>query len=281
MSDPACRLAAAAAVRDALREDFGDAGDITSTASIPSETRMRAEIRARNAGVLSGVELARQAFRQVDPYIAIKERAADGARLEAGETVLSVEGNARAILAAERTALNFLQHLSGVATATRALVDAIDGTTARIVCTRKTTPGLRIFEKAAVRHGGGANHRFGLYDAVLIKDNHIAAAGGVRPALERAKVHVGHLVKIEIEVDGLDQLEEVLAVGTDAVLLDNMAPGTLCEAVAMIHGRAISEASGDIRLETVRAVAETGVDCISSGWITHSAPALNLGLDAV
>ncbi|MEL6365704.1 MAG: carboxylating nicotinate-nucleotide diphosphorylase [Pseudomonadota bacterium] len=281
MSDPACRLAAAAAVRDALREDLGDAGDITSTASIPSETRMRAEIRARNAGVLSGMELARQAFRQVDPDIAIKERAADGARLEAGETVLSVEGNARAILAAERTALNFLQHLSGVATATRALVDAIDGTTARIVCTRKTTPGLRIFEKAAVRHGGGANHRFGLYDAVLIKDNHIAAAGGVRPALERAKAHVGHLVKIEIEVDGLDQLEEVLAVGTDAVLLDNMAPGTLCEAVAMIHGRAISEASGDIRLETVRAVAETGVDCISSGWITHSAPALNLGLDAV
>jgi nicotinate-nucleotide pyrophosphorylase (carboxylating) len=193
--------------------------------------------------------------------------------------VARIKGRARPVLAAERTALNFLCHMSGVATATRALADAIAGTKARIVCTRKTTPLLRVLEKEAVRLGGGANHRFGLDDAMLIKDNHIALAGGVRPALERARRHAGHLVKIELEVDTLDQLAEALAFGVDAVLLDNMSPQTLRRAVAMVGGRAVTEASGRIGPDTAAAVAATGVDLISSGWITHSAPILDLGLD--
>src|SRR5271170_3986495 len=186
---------------------------------------------------------------------------------------------ARPVLAAERTALNLLSRMSGVATATRALADAVAGTKAKIVCTRKTTPGLRTLEKEAVRLGGGANHRFGLDDAMLIKDNHLAMAGGVKPALERARANAGHLVKIELEVDTLDQLAEALEVGVDAVLLDNMSPETLRRAVAMVDGRAVTEASGRISLDTVAAVAATGVDLISSGWITHSAPILDLGLD--
>ncbi len=281
MSDATLRLAIDAAVASALKEDWGDAGDITSAASVPPEAQLKAAIRARKPGTLSSLDIARRAFELTDPAIRVETVAADGDRLEPGETALIVEGPARSILAAERVALNFLQHMSGVATATRRLVDAIEGTSAKIVCTRKTTPGLRTFEKRAVLHGGGANHRFGLYDAVLIKDNHIAAAGGVREALTRAKAHVGHLVKIEVEVDDLDQLTEVMAIGCDAVLLDNMAPAALREALGVIDGRVIAEASGDIREETVRAVAETGVDRISSGWITHSAPALNLGLDAL
>ena len=193
--------------------------------------------------------------------------------------VARIAGPARGVLAAERTALNLLSRMSGVATATRALVDAIEGSRAKIVCTRKTTPGLRTLEKEAVRLGGGANHRFGLDDAMLIKDNHLALAGGVKPALERARAYAGHLVKVELEVDTLDQLAQALEVGIDAVLLDNMNPETLCRAVAMVDGRAVTEASGRISPETVAAVAATGVDLISSGWITHSAPILDLGLD--
>ncbi len=204
----------------------------------------------------------------------------DGARIVARRRrSRDIAGPARGVLAAERTALNLLSRMSGVATATRALADAIEGSKARIVCTRKTTPGLRTLEKEAVRFGGGANHRFGLDDAMLIKDNHIALAGGVKPALERARAHAGHLVKIELEVDTLDQLAQALEVGVDAVLLDNMSPETLRRAVAMVDGRAVTEASGRISPETVAAVAATGVDLISSGWITHSAPILDIGLD--
>jgi nicotinate-nucleotide pyrophosphorylase (carboxylating) len=219
------------------------------------------------------------AFELLDPTLELKRLCDDGARVERGQTVARIRGRARPVLAAERTALNLLCRLSGVATATRSLADAIAGTKARIVCTRKTTPGLRILEKEAVRLGGGANHRFGLDDAMLIKDNHVAMAGGVRPALQRAKAGAGHLVKIELEVDTLDQLAEALDEGVDAVLLDNMDPPTLRRAVEMVAGRAITEASGRITRETAPAIAAAGVDLISSGWITHSAPILDLGLD--
>jgi nicotinate-nucleotide pyrophosphorylase (carboxylating) len=215
----------------------------------------------------------------LDPALRIERLHADGDRISRGETVARIAGRARGVLSAERTALNLLSRMSGVATATRALADAIAGYKARIVCTRKTTPGLRALEKEAVRLGGGANHRFGLDDAMLIKDNHIGLAGGVRQALERARQHAGHLVKIELEVDTLDQLAEGLEMGVDAVLLDNMSPETLRRAVAMVGGRAVTEASGRITLETAPAVAATGVDLISCGWITHSAPILDLGLD--
>ena len=231
--------------------------------------------------MVAGLDAALLAFELIDPGLHIERRRADGARIARGDTVAHIRGRARPVLAAERTALNFLCRMSGVATATRALADAIAGTQARIVCTRKTTPLLRTLEKEAVRLGGGANHRFGLDDAMLIKDNHIALAGGVRPALERARRHAGHLVKIEPRVDTLDQLAEALDVGVDAVLLDNMTPETLRRAVAMVDGRAVTEASGRISPETAAAVAATGVDLISSGWITHSAPILDLGLDIV
>ncbi|MFQ5563841.1 MAG: carboxylating nicotinate-nucleotide diphosphorylase [Parvularculaceae bacterium] len=267
------------AVRRALAEDLGEAGDITSRAVIAAETRMKARIAARAPGVIAGIEAARTAFRLVDPAISVDIAKLDGARVGPGDTVMTVEGPARAILSAERVALNFLGHLSGVATATAALVEAIEGTGAKMVCTRKTTPGLRALEKHAVRCGGGMNHRFGLYDAALIKDNHIAAAGGVAKALKTAKAALGHMVKIEIEVDTLAQLEEALAEGADVVMLDNMSLGDMKKAVALTNGRAVLEASGNVRLDTVRAIAETGIDVISSGWITHSAPSLDLGLD--
>jgi nicotinate-nucleotide pyrophosphorylase (carboxylating) len=266
-------------VRAALLEDLGRAGDITTDAIVPEHAEIEAVIAARQPGVVAGLDAALLAFELLDPGVSIKRLRADGARVARGETVARIAGRARPVLAAERTALNFLCRMSGVATATRALADAIAGAKAKIVCTRKTTPGLRTLEKAAVRLGGGANHRFGLDDAMLIKDNHIATAGGVRPALERARKHAGHLVKIELEVDTLDQLAEALEVGVDAVLLDNMAPETLRRAVAMVDGRAVTEASGRISLDTVAAIAATGVDLISSGWITHSAPILDLGLD--
>jgi nicotinate-nucleotide pyrophosphorylase (carboxylating) len=266
-------------VRAALREDLGRAGDITSAAVVPAEARVEAAIVARGEGVIAGLDAALLAFELLDPAIAIERLCADGAAVGRGAVVARLRGQARAVLAAERTALNLLCHLCGVATATRALVEAVSGYKAKIVCTRKTTPGLRALEKAAVRAGGGANHRFGLDDAMLIKDNHIALAGGVRPALERARRQAGHLVKIEIEVDTLDQLAEALAVGVDAVLLDNMSPQTLARAVAMVAGRAVTEASGRITRESAPAVAASGVDLISSGWITHSAPILDLGLD--
>ena len=266
-------------VARALREDLGDAGDITSAATIPAEATAVAVIAARKPGVIAGVDCALAAFRLVDPNVSLGVSRDDRARVAAGDTVLTVEGRARSILSAERVALNFLGHLSGVASAAAALVDAVQGTNARIACTRKTTPGLRAFEKYAVRCGGGRNHRFGLYDAVMIKDNHIAASGGVAKALAAARAACGHMVKVEIEVDTLAQLEDALAGGADVVLLDNMSTEDLKRAVTANQGRAVLEASGNVTLDTVRAIAETGVDVISSGWITHSAPNLDLGLD--
>jgi nicotinate-nucleotide pyrophosphorylase (carboxylating) len=266
-------------VRAALAEDLGRAGDITSDAVVPAEARIDAVIAARQPGMLAGLDAALMAFELLDPRLELKRLCADGSRVERGQAVARISGPARPVLAAERTALNLLCRLCGVATATRSLADAIAAYKAKIVCTRKTTPGLRILEKEAVRLGGGANHRFGLDDAMLIKDNHVAMAGGVVPALRRAKAAAGHLVKIELEVDTLDQLAEALEEGFDAVLLDNMEPDTLRRAVAMVAGRAITEASGRITRETAPAIAAAGVDLISSGWITHSAPILDLGLD--
>jgi nicotinate-nucleotide pyrophosphorylase (carboxylating) len=268
------------AVRAALAEDLGRAGDITSQATIPASAQAKAVIAARKKpGVLAGLGLARKAFELVDPTLRFEALARDGDHFAPGAVLARIEGSARGILSAERVALNFLGRLCGIATLTSQYAEAVAPTKAKICCTRKTTPGLRAFEKYAVRCGGGVNHRFGLDDAVLIKDNHIAVAGGVAPALRAAKAFVGHLVKIEIEVDTLDQLREVLAEGADAVLLDNMSPSQLREAVAMIGGRMKAEASGGIHLGGLREVAETGVDLISSGALTHSAPVLDLGLD--
>lgn len=268
-----------AVVTRALEEDLGRAGDITSTATVPEDAPGRAVLNARQSGVIAGLPLVAASFKRLAPDIEILPHARDGATIAGRSKLVTISGNARAILGAERVALNFLGHLSGIATATAEFVRRIAHTKARVICTRKTTPGLRALEKYAVRCGGGYNHRFGLDDAMLIKDNHIALAGGVTPALERARAHAGHLVKIELEVDTLEQLAEALEVGVDAVLLDNMDPETLRRAVAMVDGRAVTEASGRISLDTVAAVAATGVDLISSGWITHSAPILDLGLD--
>jgi nicotinate-nucleotide pyrophosphorylase (carboxylating) len=266
-------------VHAALLEDLGRAGDITTEAVVARDAKVEAVIAARQSGVVAGLDAGLLAFELVDPALRIERIREDGARIERGDIVARIVGRAWGVLAAERTALNLVSRMSGVSTATRTLADAIAHSKAKIVCTRKTTPGLRALEKEAVRLGGGSNHRFGLDDAMLIKDNHIALAGGVRPALERAKAHAGHLVKIELEVDTLDQLAEALEVGVDAVLLDNMTPETIRRAVALVDGRAITEASGRINLDTAPAIAATGVDLISSGWITHSAPILDLGLD--
>jgi nicotinate-nucleotide pyrophosphorylase (carboxylating) len=269
-----------AAVMRALAEDLGRAGDVTSIATIPEGTQARAVVVARAAGVIAGLPLVAATFRTLAPEIEIGARLRDGESVAARTTLMQVSGPARAVLAAERTALNLLGHLSGVASATNEYVRRAAGTKLRICCTRKTTPGLRALEKYAVRCGGGFNHRFGLDDAMLIKDNHIAVAGGIRAVLERARGATGHLVKIEIEVDTLAQLREVLAVGTaDAVLLDNMDTATLREAVALVAGRLPLEASGGITLDTIAAIAATGVDYASSGWITHSAPSLDVALD--
>lgn len=267
------------AVADALAEDLGLVGDITTNATIPATTMARAVMAARKPGVISGVDVAIAAFREVDERVRVTAVHGDGASVAPGDVVLRIEGPARAILTGERVALNFMGRMSGIATLTRRYVDAVAGTSARIVDTRKTTPGLRAFEKYAVRCGGGSNHRIGLYDAVLIKDNHIAAVGGVGEAIAAARAHAGHMVKIEVEVDTLEQLATVLAHKVDAVLLDNMNPDTLRKAVAMIGGRALAEASGGVNLDTVRAIAEAGVDLISVGALTHSAPVLDLGLD--
>ena len=266
-------------VRRALEEDLGRAGDITSDAIIAADQSARAVIAAREAGVVCGLIAAELAFRLIDPAIRVRVEKPDGSEVAPRDTIARLEGPARAILTAERVALNFLGHLSGVATATNALVTRVAGTKARIICTRKTTPGLRVLEKYAVRCGGGFNHRFGLDDAVLVKDNHIAAAGGIAAVVNALRDRLGHLVKIEIEVDTLEQLEEALALGIDAILLDNMPPETMKRAVAMARGRAKLEASGGVTLERVRAIAESGVDYISSGAITHSARCLDLGLD--
>lgn len=267
------------AVRDALAEDLGRAGDITTQATIPASATASAVIAAREAGVIAGLPLARAAFTQMSDETSFEAWVNDGDRVEPGAIVARIEGPARAILSAERVALNYLGRLSGVASLTARYAERIAHTKAKVCDTRKTTPLLRAFEKYAVRCGGGANHRFGLDDAVLIKDNHIAVAGGVVPALRAAKAFVGHLTKIEIEVDTLDQLQEVLKEGADAVLLDNMSTDELRQAVAMVKGAMICEASGGVTLETIAAIAETGVNLISVGALTHSAKVLDLGLD--
>lgn len=270
------------AVSRALAEDLGLAGDITSQACIPAAMRATLAMVTRKPGVIAGLQLAVEAFRQADPALAVTLHKQDGDSLTPGETVLTVEGNARAILAGERTALNFAGRMSGIATLTADYVRRIAGTKASIVCTRKTTPGLRAFEKHAVLAGGGRNHRFGLFDAVLIKDNHVAVAGGIAEALRAAKAHAGHLVKIEIEVDSLAQLDQVIAEGADVVLLDNMNAATLAEAVGRVRAKRptlLTEASGGVNLETVAGIAKAGVDLISVGALTHSAPVLDLGLD--
>lgn len=274
------RLLVEPIVRAALIEDFGRAGDITTDAVIPGTASLQGAIVAREPGIVAGVDAAALAFALVDPLIVAMVERPDGAWVDRGEPVIRLEGPARGILSAERVALNLMCGMSGIATATAKLVEAVKHHGhAQIVCTRKTTPNLRALEKHAVRAGGGSNHRFGLDDAVLIKDNHIAIAGDVRTAIERARAAVGHLVKIEVEVDTLEQLDEALAIGVDAVLLDNMTPAMLAEGVKRVGSRAITEASGRITLETAPQIAAAGVDLISTGWITHSAPILDLGLD--
>ena len=269
------------AVSEALAEDLGLVGDVTTNATIPAGTTARAVIAARRAGVVCGNALAEQAFRALDPSIVYKVLKPDGASAGPGDVIAEISGPARAILTGERVALNFMGRMSGIATLTQRYVAAVAGTKASIVDTRKTTPGLRAFEKYAVRCGGGHNHRIGLFDAVLIKDNHIAAAGGIAAAVEAARGACGHMVKIEVEVDTLAQLEAVMAYEVDAVLLDNMTPQMLQQAVAIVAGRALTEASGGVTLETVATIARSGVDLISVGALTHSAPVLDLGLDFI
>jgi len=267
------------AVRAGLLEDLGRAGDITTDAVIPKGARAVCTLVSRENGVVAGLDFARTAFALIDPEIHFNVKIPDAARVAAGGVIAEIAGPAAGILTAERVALNFLGPLSGIASATRGIADAIAHTKARITCTRKTTPGLRFAQKYAVRCGGGANHRFGLDDAILIKDNHIAIAGGIIPALRAAKVSAGHLVKIEIEVETLAELADAMAEGVDAVLLDNMDLATLREAVNMIGGRSIAEASGRISPQTAPGIAETGVDLLSAGWLTHSAKVLDIGLD--
>jgi nicotinate-nucleotide pyrophosphorylase (carboxylating) len=268
-----------AAVR-ALAEDLGRAGDVTSIATIPDGTPGKGVVVARKAGVIAGLPLVEAVYRKLAPDLVLTAHARDGDAVDAKATLLTISGPARALLAGERTALNFLGHLSGVATATAAFVQRVKHTRTRVTCTRKTTPGLRALQKYAVRCGGGFNHRFGLDDAMLIKDNHIAVAGGIRAVLARARAVAGHLVNIEIEVDSLAQLREVLdAGGADVVLLDNMDAAMLREAVGIVGGRLVTEASGGITLDTVAGIAESGVDYVSSGSITHSAPNLDVALD--
>lgn len=276
---PLPRLMIEPLVRQALLEDLGRAGDLTTDAIVPADCQAKMALTARQSGVVAGLDLALLAFQIIDPAIEAVVERPDGSAVEAGSRIALLRGAARGLLTAERVALNFLGRLSGIATATRGLVQAVEGHKARICCTRKTTPGLRAVEKRAVRLGGGSNHRFGLDDAVLIKDNHVAIAGGVQAALARARAHIGHLVKIELEVDTLEQLSEALAVGVDTVLLDNMGPEMLRQAVAMVDGRAVTEASGRITPATAPAIAAAGVDYISAGWLTHSAAVLDIGLD--
>ena len=266
-------------VRAGLLEDLGRAGDLTSEAVVPADTTAKAAFVAREIGVVAGLDMARIAFRLVDERVQFEVLIEDGERVKPGDVIARITGPARGILTGERVALNFVGRLSGIASATRVLVDAVSAYKARIVCTRKTIPGMRAIEKYAVRCGGGANHRFGLDDAILIKDNHLAIVGGVREALMRARSRAGHLVKIELEVDTLDQLAEALDVGVDAVLLDNMSNTQLARAVAMVAGRAITEASGRVTPESAPGIAKAGVDLISAGWLTHSAKVLDIGLD--
>lgn len=268
-------------VRETLLEDLGRAGDLTSNLIIPASATARLKLAAREAGVLAGMDLARLAFALMDERITFTPKLTDGVRLQPGDEIAIVEGPARAILSGERTALNFLGHLSGVATATARIADAIRPYGTRVTCTRKTLPGLRMVQKYAVRVGGGSNHRYGLDDAVLIKDNHVAVAGGIRAAVERARAAAGHMVAIELEVDTLDQLREGLEAGVSIVLLDNMSPDMLREAVRLVDGRAVTEASGRVTPDTAVATAQTGVDYIAVGAITHSVAVLDIGLDAI
>ena len=263
----------------ALAEDLGRRGDVTSQATIPAAKLAQLQIRARQAGVICGMDLARLAFALVDPRIEFISLVADGERVTADTVLATVRGNARYLLTAERTALNFLTHLSGIATATQHIVDSVADYPAQITCTRKTIPGLRIVQKYAVRCGGGRNHRLGLDDAILIKDNHIAIAGDITTAIKQAQTFAGHLIPIEVEVDTLAQLELALEAGASLVLLDNMPPNILQQAVALCAGRAKTEASGGITPESVQAVAATGVDFIAMGYLTHSTTALDIGLD--
>lgn len=270
-------------VRAALVEDLGRAGDITSNATIAPDKQATAQINSRESGVIAGLPLAEAAFRLINPSIRFEALVADGARVDSGTMIARISGPARGLLSAERVALNYLMHLSGVATHTARFADAIAHTRAKVTCTRKTIPGLRAVEKYAVRCGGGSSHRYGLDDAILIKDNHVAVAGGISEALRAAKAFAGHLVKIEIEVDTLAQFETVLAEGADVCLLDNMGPDMLREAVAMnasrAAGRITLEASGNVNLDTIKAIAESGVDYISTSKITMAAPTLDIGLD--
>lgn len=267
-------------VRAALTEDLSPMGDVTTRAVVPAGTRYAARLNAREAGVVSGMQIAALAFRLVDPTLTVETRVADGSPIAPGDTLMRIEGEAASILMGERVALNFAGRLSGIATLTSAFVAETRGTKTRITCTRKTTPGLRVVEKLAVAHGGGSNHRFGLSDAILIKDNHVAAAGGIRAVLEAAKAARSHMMRVELEVDRLDQLEEALAVGgADVILLDNMDTPTLRRAVTIAAGRVVLEASGNMQLSRIAEVAATGVDYISSGALTHSARTLDLGLD--
>lgn len=266
-------------VRHALEEDLGRAGDLTTNAIVPPEAHATGRLVARREGCIAGLEVAVCAFRLLDPHLDVVFHCHDGTVVSAAATLAELRGSARALLVAERTALNFLGHLSGIATATRRMVEAVQGFSARVTCTRKTLPGLRSLEKYAIRAGGGANHRFGLDDAVLIKDNHIILAGSVREAVRRVREAVGHLVKIEVEVDTLEQLKEALLCPIDAVLLDNMNAVQLQEAVRLVDGRVLTEASGGITLETAGEIAAAGVDLLSAGWLTHSAPALDVALD--
>ncbi|WMT91080.1 carboxylating nicotinate-nucleotide diphosphorylase [Pelagibacterium sp. H642] len=268
-----------AAVRRAFEEDLGQAGDITSQATIAPGATAVARINAREGGVICGLDCAKMAFSLIGPGLEVQAYVSDGTTVEAGTDVLEVRGNARMLLAAERTALNFMTHLSGISTLTSHFVAETEGTDTHICCTRKTTPGLRALEKYAVKCGGGHNHRFGLDDAILIKDNHIAVAGGVAAAIAAARAFAGHLIAIEVEVDTLEQLEEALAAGADAVLLDNMDAPTLARAVAITAGRAKLEASGNVTLERIAAIARTGIDYISTSRITMAATPLDLGLD--
>ena len=268
-------------IRDALKEDLGLAGDVTASAVVPPKARFKAEFRAREAGVSAGIDCARLAMSLMDPQIRFETLLPDGSAVKKGDVIARIEGNARAILAAERVALNLLCHLSGVASLTAQYVSAIEGLTSKIVCTRKTMPLLRGLQKHAVKCGGGHSHRYGLDDAILIKDNHIAICGGVGPAMERAKAGVGHTMKIEIEVDSIAQLKDALPYGPDVLLLDNFSLDMYAEAVKLAKGKAILEASGGVNLATVRGIAETGVDVISVGALTHSAPNFDIGLDAV
>lgn len=281
MIEPLPDLLIAPIVRAALAEDLGRAGDVTAQACVAADARLSVGFVNRQAGVIAGLACARLALAELDPSASFEAVVADGDAVGADTLLARMEGNARAILSAERTALNLLGRLSGVATLTRAYVDSVAGTKARIVDTRKTTPGLRALEKYAVRCGGGVNHRFGLDDAILIKDNHIAACGGVAEAVRRARAFAGHLMKVEVEIDRLDQLEDALRHGPDVVMLDNFTPDDLAKAVAQAKGRASLEASGGVNMQTVRPIAESGVDVISVGALTHSAPVLDIGLDAL